>query len=136
MAGRAIGVYAPGVGGYAFDRGVGVYGEAVGADAAGEVARPRSCMASQRRGPAGLGRTASGIAHRGCHLGFCAAPQLRPVSSDRGLWPRDRDLQAHLGGCCPRIGPCGPRTCAAPQPRGPVGLGVDGLRDCVQGYAI
>ena len=77
MAGRAIGVYAPGVGGYAFDRGVGVYGEAVGADAAGEVARPRSCVASQRRGPAGLGCTASGIAYRGCHLGFCAAPQLR-----------------------------------------------------------
>ena len=35
MAGRAIGVYALGVGGYAFGRGIGAYGEAVGADAAG-----------------------------------------------------------------------------------------------------
>ena len=78
MAGRAIGVYAPGVGGYAFDRGVGgLWRGGRGADAAGEVARPRSCVASQRRGPAGLECTASGIAYRGCHLGFCAAPQLR-----------------------------------------------------------
>ena len=40
MAERAIGVYAPGVGGYAWGRGVWVYGEAVGADAA-EAFRPR-----------------------------------------------------------------------------------------------
>ena len=40
MAERAMGAYAPGVGGYAWGRGVGVYGEAVGADAAG-ASRPR-----------------------------------------------------------------------------------------------
>ena len=98
MAGRAIGVYAPGVGGYALGRGEGAYGEAVGADAAGD-SRPR------------VHGLLDGVRTRVCQLGFSAAPQLRGP--------------AGLGFAAPQL-----RGPAAERPRR---FRAHGGRDCVQG---
>ena len=82
MAGRAIGVYAPGVGGYAFDRGVGGLWRG---------GRGRCCRGG-RKAP---------------QLRGLAAERPRRFRGDRGLLPRDKYLRTRLGVCWPRIGPYG-----------------------------
>ena len=110
MAGRAIGVYAPGVGGYAFDRGVGGLWRG---------GRGRCCRggrkAPQLRGLAaerprrfrvhGLRDCVQGMPFR--VLRGPAAARPRRFRGDRGLLPRDKYLRTRLGVCWPRIGPYG-----------------------------